>query len=86
MNDAGPPHKSKRKRKENVERKGKKKGEENEMVSQYQYSDKMESDSIGLAPSPPSVPSIKCTLSSRSGKYKVVYVVENTGKQPQQGI
>lgn len=56
------------------------------MVSQYQYSDKMESDSIGLAPSPPSVPSIKCTLSSRSGKYKVVYVVENTGKQPQQGI
>lgn len=35
---------------------------------------------------PPSVPPIKCTLSSRSGKYKVVYMVENTGKQPQQGI
>jgi hypothetical protein len=37
--------------------KKKKKGEENEMVSQYQYGDKMESDSIGLAPSPALSPS-----------------------------
>lgn len=42
MNDAGPPHNSKRRKGKQGKqgKKGRRKENENEMVSQYQYSDK----------------------------------------------
>lgn len=85
MNDAGPPHKGKENKKWIMKAK-KKQERKMKWYLSIGIVTKMESDSISLAPSPPSVPPIKCTLSSRPGKYKVVYVVEKTGKQPQQGI
>lgn len=76
MNDAGPPHNSKEKKKQEKERR---RGKEMEMEMKMKTKTKMkwylsvsrvtkmESDPIALAPSPPSVPTIKCTSSFQSG-------------------